>query len=298
MTGGPDGDQPLLRGDQAEWPAHSAFWLPDGDEVLFLSPEKTCTCELDVEHVFRVRVCACSEDVPTLVVEEEREVSSPTWVGPQDGGYVVVEHNTAEKPEHVTLQDARIDGADPRDLGLVLLKEDPAANTNTDPARDPLFEPGTPTTRGPSGRTTRRTAAASSSRGSRTATTGGSNGSGRWTPTARTRRRCRWPGAGRTTGTPTPRSPRTAGTSPSPGPRRGVGSASGPGRILIADAASGAIVHEIVPPSGQQAGGDAQPTWSSDGTTLAFTRNMVIDGAAATNTCGPCRWTPWTSSAT
>ncbi|MEV4442584.1 hypothetical protein AB0K09_26955, partial [Streptomyces sp. NPDC049577] len=36
------------------------------------------------------------------------------------------------------------------------------------------------------------------------------------------------------------------------------------------------IVQRITPPAGQPAGGDAQPTWSSDGTTLAFTRNAVI----------------------
>lgn len=64
-------------------------------------------------------------------------------------------------------------------------------------------------------------------------------------------------------------------TRTSPG---GVGEAAGPSSILIADAVSGAILGTIVPPAGQLTGGDAQPTWSSDGSTLAFTRNHVIRG--------------------
>lgn len=64
-------------------------------------------------------------------------------------------------------------------------------------------------------------------------------------------------------------------TRTSPG---GVGDAAGPSSILIADVATGEIRDRITAPAGQPQGGDAQPTWSSDGTTLAFTRNQVIDG--------------------
>ncbi|CAM5740691.1 hypothetical protein SHIRM173S_03749 [Streptomyces hirsutus] len=87
---------------------------------------------------------------------------------------------------------------------------------------------------------------------------------------------CRSRDAARRTGTPTRRCPRTASTSPSP--RTSPGGVGGPSRILVADAATGAITGQITPPAGEQTGGDAQPTWSSDGTTLAFTRNEVIDG--------------------
>ncbi|MDT0478494.1 hypothetical protein RM863_40965, partial [Streptomyces sp. DSM 41014] len=56
-------------------------------------------------------------------------------------GGVVVARITAEAANVVTLQDVRQDGSDPRDLGLTILREDPAARTNTDPAQDPLFNP-------------------------------------------------------------------------------------------------------------------------------------------------------------
>ncbi|MFJ9615559.1 hypothetical protein [Streptomyces noursei] len=276
-TGGADGDRPLLGGGHEGWKAHSAAWLPQGEEVLFLSPNRTCTCELDGEHVFRVQVRSTA--LPALVVEEKRAIGSPTWVGRQDGGYVVVEHDTAKEPEEVSLQDVRLDGADPRDLGQVLLREDPKADTNTDPSQDPLFNPSDgydPWTERqsytPDGRRivfTRfegdkdhrieqiRTADAD---GSRPAVMPlGGRGPNDWD----------------TDPAFSPDGKYLALTRYSPGR---VGSAQGPSRIVIADAASGAIVHEIAPPAGQRTGGDAQPTWSSDGTLLAFTRNMLING--------------------
>ncbi|CAM5740697.1 hypothetical protein [Streptomyces hirsutus] len=155
------GDEPLLGGARAQWRAHGAAWLPDGDDVLFLSPENTCECEGDWDHVFQAT--AHVDEVPSLVLNENREVSSVTWSGSLDGGGAVVERTSAAGPHVVTLQDARADGSDPRDLGLTILDEDPAADTDAHqiPPRTRCSSPGPRTTRGPSGRTTRPTAAGS-----------------------------------------------------------------------------------------------------------------------------------------
>ncbi|MFG2602853.1 TolB family protein [Streptomyces sp. NPDC048514] len=277
VTGGPQGDQPLLTGARAQWRTHGAAWLPGGEDVLFLSPDRTCECEGGWDHVFRVPVR--SEQTPALVLSEDRSVGSPTWVGPLDGGYVVVDRTSADGPHTVTLQDARADGVDPRDLGLPILKEDPAADTNTDPAKDPLFRPAS----GYDPWTERQNYTPD---GRRIVVTRFEDGPARrieriWTVDADGSNRAAMPLAGRgpndrdTDPAFSPDGRYLAFTRNSPG---GDDSASDRGRILIADAATGAVLHEIVPPAGQPAGGDAQPTWSSDGTTLAFTRNAVIDG--------------------
>ncbi|MGQ4420540.1 TolB family protein, partial [Streptomyces sp. SAS_269] len=272
-------DEALFAGNYARWRAHGASWLPDGDQLVFLSPEITCTCEGDYDHVFKSTAHADTE--PGLVLNENREVLSPTWLGPGNGGGVVVERDSAANPHVVTLQDARIDGSDPRDLNLTILNEDPAADTNTDPTKDPLFQPAAgsdPWTERqnytPDGRrivVTRFETNADNQRIERI-----------WLADADGTNAQAMPLAGRgatdwdTDPAFSPDDRYLAFTRTSPG---GLGDAAGPSRILIADAATGAITGRITPPAGQQQGEDAQPTWSSDGTTLAFTRNEVIGGS-------------------
>ncbi|MFI1865449.1 hypothetical protein [Streptomyces jumonjinensis] len=274
VTEGLGTDRPLLAGDQAGWATRSAGWLPDGNDLVFLSPDPDCDCD----HVHRATAFAGA--APQQVLGEDRAVESPVWLGSMGSGAVVVARTSASAANVVTLQDVRADGSDPRDLGLTLLREDPAAYTNTDPAVDPLFNPA----EGYDPWTERQNYTPD---GRRVVVTRFEDlDAGRveriWLTDADGSNAAPMPLAGRgprdwdTDPTFSPDGTKLAFTRTSPG---GVGGAAGPSRIVIAEVATGAVIGEIVPPDGEQTGGDAQPTWSSDGTTLAFTRNQVIDGA-------------------
>ncbi|MFE5995638.1 hypothetical protein ACFQ6C_01930 [Streptomyces sp. NPDC056454] len=277
VTEGIGTDRPLLAGAHAEWGSHSVSWLPDGDDVLFLSPFHVCGCD-DFDHVYRGP--AFSEQTPQQLLTEDRDVASPTWTGgDSDSGDVIVSRISSPAANVVTLQDVRQDGSDPRDLGFTILDEDPAARTNTDPAIDPLFNPATgydPWTERqnytPDGRriVVTRFEGSDDARIQRIWLVDADGSNGTVLPLAGRGERD-WD----TDPTFSPDGTRLAFTRTSPG---GVGEAAGPGRILIADVATGAILDEIRPPEGQQQGGDAQPTWSSDGNNLAFTRTQVING--------------------
>ncbi|MFI7246032.1 hypothetical protein [Streptomyces qinglanensis] len=276
VTDGKGTDEPLLAGGQADWKTRSAAWLPDGDQVLFLSPNEECVCTT-TERVYRAR--AGSDEGARLVLREDRAVASPTWLGSADDGETVVTRTSAPARNVVTLQDARQDGSDPRDLGLTLLKEDPAAYTNTDPAVDPLFHPAD----GYDPWTERQSYTPDGRR--IVVTRFEDSDAGRieriWLAEADGSSPHPLPLAGRgaadrdTDPAFSPDGKFLAFTRTSP---RGPGGEPGPGRILVADAATGEIVDRIVPPAGQADRSDAQPTWSADGTTIAFTRTQVIGG--------------------
>lgn len=275
-------DQPFMAGDYASWRAHGASWLPGGDGVVFLSPEITCSCEGDFDHVFRTSLHGAGE--PLLVLTEDREVSSPTWVGPVDGGGAVVERDTAANPCIVTLQDVRMDGSDPRDLGVTILEEDPAAWTNTDPSKNPLFVPAAgydPWSERQNYTPDGRRIAVTRFEDVDPANPGAGRMERIWQVDADGTHRDPMPLAGRsatdwdTDPTFSPDGKHIAFTRTSPG---GVLDAAGPSEVLIADAVTGEITGRITPPAGGAQGRDAQPTWSPDGTMLAFTRDTTNEG--------------------
>ncbi|MYS38687.1 WD40 repeat protein [Streptomyces sp. KhCrAH-43] len=276
VTDGPGTARPVLTGLGNDWGTRSSAWLPDGEGLLFLSPNTDCGCSV-YDHVYRI--VSLGDPAPHMVLTEDREVETPAVLGPPDSWTTVVTRRTTKDAALVTLQDMRQDGSDPRDLRLDVLREDPAAKTNTsdDPADDPLFHPAD----GYDPWTERQTYTPD---GRRIAVT-------RFETIDGQRVQRIW--LADTDGTHAAamkldgRGPRDRDTDPSfsPDGTRLAFTRSTPGdngtwtsRVLVADAASGRITGRVVPPAGEVVGADAQPAWSSDGTTLAFTRAEVIRG--------------------
>ncbi|MGH3624881.1 MAG: TolB family protein, partial [Sciscionella sp.] len=277
LTDGRGHQGPLLAGEQESWQTRAPAWLPDGDGVLFLSPQQPgCICATEpFDMVYRSSVR--SDATPRLVLKEDRAVDAPTWLGPQDGGGVVVARTSAPQRNIATLQDIQPDGTDPRDLGLTVLREDPSTDPNTDPLFNPApgFDPWTERQNySPDGRKIVVTRF-EDSRAGRIERIWMANADG---SAARPLGLAgRGPTDWDTDPTFSPDGRLLAFARKSPG---GVGQNGGPSRIMIADVASGAIVNSVPPPPGQRVTNDAQPTWSSDGTMLAFTRDAVIDGTS------------------
>ncbi|MFI1587473.1 hypothetical protein ACH4WW_06000 [Streptomyces halstedii] len=273
LTDGKGADHALLTGGPAAWSTKAPAWLPNGDDLLFLSPDQTCTCD-PYDNVYRYGTQTYGD--PELLLGENRDVGSPTWLGSATGS-VVVARTTAASANEATLQDARADGSDPRDLRVGILLEDPEATRDATTNRlflpqngyDPWHERQnyTPDGRhivvtrfeGELGERVARIWTVEADGSNPTRLTLGEPGPRDWD----------------TDPTISPDGTRLAFTRTSPG---GVGDAAGPGRILVADLDTGAILDRVVPPAGLETAGDAQPTWSPDGETLAFTRNHTVDG--------------------
>ncbi|MGW2656422.1 hypothetical protein ACWC1D_22535 [Streptomyces sp. NPDC001478] len=276
VTDGAGTARPVLTGLGDDWGTRSPAWLPDGEGLLFLSPNTDCGCSV-YDHVYRIG--SLTDPAPHMVLTEDREVETPAVLGSRDSWTAVVTRRTTKDPALVTLQDMRQDGSDPRDLRLDVLREDPRALTNTsdDPAVDPLFHPAAGydpwterQTYTPDGRSIALT---------RFETIDGQRVQRIWLADTDGKR----PAPMKLDG----RGPQDRDTDPSfsPDGTRLAFTRSTPGtdgawtsRVLVADVASGRITGEVVPPDGEVSGADAQPAWSSDGTVLAFTRAEVVRG--------------------
>ncbi|APU16194.1 MULTISPECIES: hypothetical protein [Actinoalloteichus] len=273
---------PLLGGDYASWTSREPAWDSDGGAVLFVSrnrvPDTPGEPELDdVDRVYRVPFGGCLPvcEAPELLLQEDRAADSPAWLGGADGPRLVVARTSAVDQHTATLQDVRPTGADPRDLGVAVLREDPAI---TEDARrmwypNPGFDPWThrqaysPDGRqlvltrfedGPAGRVQRF-----------------------WLVDAEGTNLRPLPVADRaatdweTDATFSPDGRFVAFARRSPG---GLRPDAGPARIVVVAVDTGAVRFVVTPPPEQADQDDTQPTWSPDGSTLAFTRGLVTGG--------------------
>ncbi|MFC8534605.1 hypothetical protein ACFUJY_11705 [Streptomyces sp. NPDC057249] len=275
-TDGSGTARPVLTGLGKDWGSRSPAWLPDGEGLLFLSPNTDCGCSV-YDHVYRIG--SLGDPTPRMVLDEDREVGTPAALGPRDSWSAVVTRRTTEDAALVTLQDMRQDGSDPRDLRVGVLREDPAARTNTsdDPADDPLFHPAD----GHDPWTERQTYTPD---GRRIAVTRFEELDGQrvqriWLVDTDGKHPSpmeldgRGPGDRDTDPSFSPDGTRLAFTRSTPG-----ADGAWTSRVLVAEVASGRITGEVVAPAGEVTGADAQPAWSSDGTVLAFTRAEVVRG--------------------
>ena len=266
---GRDGSNDRLMLD-ADWESHQPVWSPDGVTVAFVSRSTQPSGTLGGHELLysgepRDDGCAC---VAQLRYDEDRSISTPSWYDPDGAGVrLLITRTTAADRFTAHLADVRPDGVDPRDLGVFVLREDPAAAT--DPNR--LWNPvdGDPWTSRPSYSPDGRTILFSRFE---------SEGAGRvarlWTVGADGAGARRLDLPGRTaTGSETeavwsPDGARIAYSLRTPGT---------PARIVVVEVATG--VRVTLAGNGDPIG-DTQPVWSPDGRQLAFTRGQAESTAA------------------
>ncbi|WP_051772699.1 DUF11 domain-containing protein [Saccharothrix sp. NRRL B-16314] len=273
---------PVLGGDQAGWRGRSPGWKPDGVGLLFLSIDQTCSCPADpnVEKVYQVDTGPGLPVTvaPGLLLAEDRTITSPTWLVDGRGEHLLVARTTAETRFTATLQDIRPDGSDPRDLGVAVLREDPESVNDPNLLFRPRagFDPWTQRqSYSPDGRTIAL---------SRFEDVDGRRVQRLWLVDADGADARRVPVADRS---PTdwefdavwsPDGRFLAFARRTPG---GVRPDGGPSRIVVVEAATGAVVGKLTPPPALADQEDTQPEWSPDGGTLSFTRGRVFDGPTA-----------------
>lgn len=244
---------PVPGGDQARWPV----WKPGGTELLFLSQGR----------VYQTDLVAA----PVLLLDEDRDVASPAWLD----GRLLVSRTSAPTRNTATLQDIRPDGADPRDLGLPVLVEDPEAVNNPNLLFHPRpgFDPWNQREEySPNGRQilVTRFEDIDGVRAQRLWLVDADGGNPRRLPVA-DRQTTDWefdPAW-------SPDGQFIAFARRSPG---GVRPDGGPSHVVIVDVATGAVLGQVRPPAEVADQEDTQPAWSPDGSLLSFTRGLVFDG--------------------
>ncbi|MEU5847083.1 hypothetical protein [Saccharopolyspora shandongensis] len=115
------------------WQSREPSWLPNGDGLLFVSPnlqqvEGGYAAAVDsIDRVYRADTATLPAPRPQQMLAEDRLIDSPTWLSNGITGRLVVARTTAKLRNTAMLQDIQQDGADPRSLGVDVLTEDPKA---------------------------------------------------------------------------------------------------------------------------------------------------------------------------
>lgn len=258
----------VLAGEAESVPSFSPAWQPGGNELTFVSTENNVNEVFQVDISHGLPLCGCQEQ---LLLDENRGDDTPTWLN----GQLVVARTTAADQSTADVEDVLPDGADPRDLGLSVLHEDPGAATNNfllfhpNPGFDPWFERQD---YAPDGRRIVL---------SRFETVDGQRIERLWLANADGSDAASFPLSDRQPGD----WETDAGFSPdgkfivfdrrSPGGLPGA-SGTGPSRIFIANVATGQVVASI--PNPDPTLDDTEPIWSPDGGTIAFSRGANING--------------------